>query len=109
MKDRAQREAYWREHVSAWRGSGLSQKAYCAAHSLSIHSLKYWQQRRNSAQPTVRASGSEAQLTLVAGMIQSPPEAPTPSLSIAGPNGWRLEFSELPPASWLSALCNGAR
>jgi hypothetical protein len=77
MNDRAQREAHWREHVGAWRASGLSRKAYCAAHGLSIDSLGYWQQRLSSAQPTVRASRSAAQLTLVAGMIQSPPEAPT--------------------------------
>ena len=87
MNDRAQREAYWREHVSAWRTSGLSRKGYCAAQGLSIPSLKYWQQRLNSAQPTVRASRSETQLTLVAGMIENPPEVPTPSMSIATQNG----------------------
>lgn len=29
-------------HVQAWRGSGLTQAAYCAKHELNRHTLAYW-------------------------------------------------------------------
>ena len=109
MNDKARREAHWREHVSAWRASGLSRQAYCTARGLSMPSLGYWQQRLKSARPPVRAGRSEPHLTLVRRLIESPAEAPTPSLSIATRNGRRFDFPELPPANWLSALQSGAR
>ncbi len=74
MNDKARREAYWREHVSAWR-----------------------------------ASESERRLTRVAELFESQAQASASGLSIATPNGWRLDFPELPPASWLSAFWSGAR
>lgn len=41
----------WLAHVDAQQRSGLSQRAYCAAHDLSFKSLGYWRgkQRRMEA------------------------------------------------------------
>jgi hypothetical protein len=36
---------HWRQHVEAFRSSGLSRKAYCRKHRLNIHSLDYWRKR----------------------------------------------------------------
>ena len=38
---------HWRQHVEAFRSSGLSRKAYCRKHQLNIHSLDYWRKRLN--------------------------------------------------------------
>ena len=42
---RSEKAAYWSEHIAAWRGSGLSQGAYCRRHGLSQSSLSYWLKR----------------------------------------------------------------
>ena len=34
--------AYWREQVATWRGSGLSQAAYCRREAVSASSLGLW-------------------------------------------------------------------
>lgn len=39
---REMRAAQWREHVSAWRSSGQTQAAHCAARDLSLSTLGYW-------------------------------------------------------------------
>lgn len=36
---------FWRPHLAAWNGSGLSQAAYCRRHGLSIKSFAYWRRR----------------------------------------------------------------
>ena len=36
---------YWREQVAAWRGSGLSQAAYCRREAVSASSLGLWVRR----------------------------------------------------------------
>ena len=41
----SEKAAYWTEHVTAWRKSGLSQGAYCRRHGLSQSSLSYWRKR----------------------------------------------------------------
>ena len=37
--------AYWREQVAAWRGSCLSQAAYCRREAVSASSLGLWARR----------------------------------------------------------------
>ena len=34
----------WRERIEAWKGSHLSQKAFCETHHLSFASLRRWRQ-----------------------------------------------------------------
>lgn len=33
---------YWRGHIDSWRGSGLSQAAYCRRHGLAAQQLSKW-------------------------------------------------------------------
>ena len=94
-------EGRWRGHVDAWRASGGSQKAYCERHGLRSHSLSYWHLRL--AQPS-GLSGARGPLTLVPFAMVPGAAASRPSLSVHSPRGWRLEFSALPPAGWLTAL-----
>ena len=39
---------FWRRHVDAWRGSGLSQKAYCERHGLVYGTMNYWKRKLQS-------------------------------------------------------------
>ena len=43
---RAELTRIWLAHVEAHQRSGLSQRAYCAAHDLSFKSLAYWRGKR---------------------------------------------------------------
>ncbi|MEF8697869.1 MAG: hypothetical protein V5B33_18380 [Candidatus Accumulibacter sp. UW20] len=101
MDKNGEREAYWRGHVAEWRASGESQRAYCDRHGLKDHSLSYWHQR------LAKREGGAAvgePLTLIRATIVADPLVSMPCLSLASPNGWRLEFGLLPPAEWLVAL-----
>jgi hypothetical protein len=38
----AGRHAFWRDHVRAWRDSGLRRAAYAQAHGLELRTLNHW-------------------------------------------------------------------
>lgn len=50
------REAFWRQHVHAWRGSGLTLKTYAEAHGIDRWALGRWS-RRVAAEDEVSARG----------------------------------------------------
>jgi len=35
----------WKQHIVAWRESGLSQQAFCQQHDIKPHNLQYWRKR----------------------------------------------------------------
>ena len=37
-----ERERTWREHLAAWKNSGLSQAAYCRQHGLMQSDFSWW-------------------------------------------------------------------
>lgn len=39
------KQSYWQDHIRAWEESGLSQAAYCEAHSLAIQTFGYWRRK----------------------------------------------------------------
>ena len=43
-----QKEKQGREHVAAWRASGLSQREYCEQHNCSRSTLGYWSWKVNA-------------------------------------------------------------
>ncbi len=45
----------WLAHVDAHQRSGLSQRAYCAAHDLSFKSLGYWRGKRRRMEATAES------------------------------------------------------
>ena len=60
------RRQAWARHVQAWRGSGLTQVAYCQQHELKPKALAYWIRRsKQTATP----------LTLVPLALQGPSAA----------------------------------
>ena len=48
--DQATLNRHWREHVRAWRASGLTQIAYCKLHSLAYHRFGYWSRKLSPRQ-----------------------------------------------------------
>jgi len=42
MTDKEQRQRQWQERISAYRASGLTLKAWCAANGCTIDQMKYW-------------------------------------------------------------------
>ena len=36
---------FWTAHIVGWRGSGLSQAAYCRQHGLELKRICYWRRR----------------------------------------------------------------
>lgn len=57
-QERAEKEAFWQPHLSAWRSSGLSAKGYCKANGLKQHQLMYWHYQLASKTPPENASQS---------------------------------------------------
>ena len=67
-----QKEQHGREHVAAWRESGLTQREYCSRNGLSRSALGYWSRKIDtegkgngfveihSAHETARGSSSDA-------------------------------------------------
>ena len=83
----------WQAHVRAWRESGISQVAYCAAHGLKPHQLSYWLKH----QPT-----SADTLTFAAVSV-SPPQD-TGDLVLRGVGPWQLHLPIDVPCAWLVNL-----
>lgn len=59
LKKTKQDHQFWQEHLSQWRGSKLSQAAYCRQHGLSQNNFSY--HKRKGEQPTelvpIKSSG----------------------------------------------------
>ena len=47
-----EKRAQWRKHITDWRHSGLSQKAYCESHELKTHQFWYWLRQFDNAGKT---------------------------------------------------------
>ena len=58
----------WPDHVRAWRASGETARAYCAAHGLSVKRLWSWSARMQDEKKAARKvakSGTELRIALV--------------------------------------------
>ena len=45
IQDRSAKRQFWQQHIEEWRGSGISQAAYCRHHDLKPHQFTYWKNR----------------------------------------------------------------
>ncbi len=39
---REEKKAFWRNHITAWHESTISQKEYCKVHNIKISTFGYW-------------------------------------------------------------------
>ena len=100
MKTLESRRQYWREHVSAWQRSGLSQAAYCRQHGLIPRQLGYWVRHGGADACDVSADA----LTLVPARVQP---AGGEALVLQNGQGWQLTLPATVSMEWLAALMRG--
>lgn len=83
---------FWREHISAWQASGLSQTAYCRRHELKLNTFAYWRSkqgksRRKLMPVSIAAPEAPVELALPGGLHL---QLPVSALEQALPVIWRL-------------------
>ena len=89
---RSEKAAYWAGHIETWRGSGLSQGAYCRRHGLSQSSWGYWRKRlARSADEEAAPCFAIVPVPLLASAQADMATAPEPLLVHVG-DGFRIEI-----------------
>jgi hypothetical protein len=74
--DSNQRNQEWASRIADFKSSGQTMSAWCAAHDLSIHQLKYWIKKMNipgRTNPT--APGANWLPVAVTGAVHESPQA----------------------------------
>lgn len=89
---------FWQGHLKAWKRSGLTQVAYCAANELSIKTFTRWRSRELAATAVAIKSPS---LTLVPASVGA--SIPSGNVQLHSPGGWRIELPD-GNVPWLSEL-----
>jgi len=77
----------WQERITQWEQTSQSQKAFCDAHDLDYHQFGYWRRRLvvlNQPSDNKNNTAGFAQVVVSPATLSS-------SLSVALPNGIRLE------------------
>ena len=91
--DRNEKQRFWQQHLADWSSSGLSQKAYCAQHSLKLANFQYWRQRLRSSGQTqsqfiaISTPAHAASVRLMAAGVQI--DVPVDALEQVLPVVWR--------------------
>ena len=93
--------AEWRRWLDRYERSGLSQKTFCARHSLALSTLTYWRRRERNRVSGQSASFVEVPRPAVAAVPSAMAEA---GVLIELPGGVRLEVSQATDPKWLAAL-----
>jgi hypothetical protein len=39
------KQRFWKNHITVWRSSGLSQRLYCKQHGLAVQTFGYWHRK----------------------------------------------------------------
>jgi len=93
----------WCKHISGWKSSGLTQRAYCEREGLSLTSLAYWSPRvRKSARGYAGAVESGVGVHLVPVRIQGPRQ--DGQLLLRSPGGWSVALPASAGAEWLGSV-----
>ena len=81
------RLAYWTEHYSRWRSSGISQRAYCEHAGLSFFTFDHWRrQAREAVGVVAEPTASTEKLTLVPVRLDA--NDPADGIQLRSPGGW---------------------
>jgi len=91
----------WRQHVKAWRESGLSQADYCRQQGLNRKTFSLWT-RRAQGDPSM---DMDASLKLISVQVSAPvATAEANAILLRFPHGAQLELSTAVPPRWLAEL-----
>ena len=92
------RSEFWKDHLAGWRSSGLTQRAYCHRHALSLASFGYW--RRVLSRRRLAPSS----LALVP-IVVSEPEPVIETIEVRLPNGLQVQLPlGMTAARWLPTV-----
>jgi hypothetical protein len=87
--------------VSAWQGSGLTQKVYCEQNAVPYHVFHYWYRRLRTQQGDTIAKGGEGFMQVV---VSAPAASSSPWCELLLENGRKLCFHQPLPASFIKNL-----
>ncbi len=98
MAQRRRTPAQWRELVRGWPRSGLTQRAYCERHGISVGSLHRWRERlRDEVTPSDGpvATACRERPRLIPVELAGPESQPagSASLTLVFGDGLRLEIT----------------
>jgi hypothetical protein len=85
--------------IEGWKGSGLSQKAYCRQHNVPYYVFHYWYKVYRDEKNEPGASKP----TFVPVRVEGAPSA-RPLMELILPGGKRLLFHQQPAVDFLKAL-----
>lgn len=78
---------FWRHHIQAWQGSGLSQRAYCQSNNLKEDRFSHWKRRLSKDNGATRFVP-----------VPLPTRLPVPIkhsvFRVWAPNGFRVDVEE---------------
>lgn len=82
------RKKYWHHHITAWRHSGLSQRAYCQKNNLKEDRFSHWKSRFTKEN---QAAGNFIRVPVPANL---PVPVKPNVLHLYCPNGFRVDVEE---------------
>lgn len=89
-----ERRGFWRNHVTAWRESALSQRDYCREHGLNEAQFSHWKHRLAKAAKRCRPGVQLLRVKILEDAAPAPVRSETESavpLAVVLPNGLKLE------------------
>lgn len=89
------KEALWRERISAWKASGQSLRSFALQNGWRPRQMGYWKKRLETV------AGSNTSLIPVE--IKHAVAAPAP-IMLCSPSGYTLQLASDTPAAWLAEL-----
>lgn len=101
-QNKPQGQGFWKEHFESWKGSGLTQQAYCTREGISYQSFVY--QHNRAASKLKKAS-----INFIEAKIKSAPTVKALSgLQVLLPNGVRIGFDGEITAALLQLVFSSA-
>jgi len=105
MKHDENKRQYWEGKISAWLGSGLTQRAYCEREGLKRPTFDYWRRRlKPEASPVKRQSNDAAMEGMTLVPVQVERQADSASVILTSPGGWQVSVAASVDVERLSAL-----
>lgn len=87
------RRQFWQKHIAAWKGSGMTQRAYAEAQGISVKGMSYWFRHFRQHEPAAGVAFAPARVQVMETV-----------LTLSGPGGWALHMPASVPATWVASL-----
>ena len=81
------KHALWAKRIDQWRGSGVTQREFCARRGLAVSTFQWWRRRLTAAVPR-----SDAVRASFVALPVTPPQPTTSVVEVELRSGTRLRF-----------------